>query len=114
MDLIRQLLLEIEEKHDWSGQQVFIEMDGSRYNEIVEHLFLLNEAGLIDSIDASHLGGRGIIVLRMTWLGREFLESVRDPDIWRKTKDKAKSAAAMGFGFLMEIAKAEVRLKLGL
>jgi hypothetical protein len=47
----------------------------------------------------------------MTWLGHEFLDSVRDPDIWRKTKEGASVAGSIGFEIVLEIAKGWARQK---
>jgi hypothetical protein len=55
-----------------------------------------------------------IIVKSLTWNGREFLDDVRDVEVWGKTKERAKAVAGVGFSFLWEIAKAEVKSKLGL
>jgi hypothetical protein len=51
------------------------------------------------------------IISRLTWEGHEFLDDIRDPEIWRKTKDRAKSVAGAGLSLLWEIAKAEIKTK---
>lgn len=55
-----------------------------------------------------------IIVTALTWKGHEFLDDIRDPDIWQKTKERAGSLASVGIAFVWEIAKAEIKTKLGL
>ncbi|MBG1233984.1 DUF2513 domain-containing protein [Aestuariivirga litoralis] len=114
MDLIRDLLLEIEKNDDGSGHVVKVEAPGHARTEVVEHLFMLAEAGMIDVLDASSHDGRDVMVMRMTWNGHEFLDTIRDPAIWRNTKDRAKSVASVGIGFIWEIAKAEMKKQLGL
>ena len=54
------------------------------------------------------------LVSGLTWQGHEFLDTVRDPEIWRKTKERAGSVASVGVSFIWEIAKAELKAKLGL
>jgi hypothetical protein len=54
------------------------------------------------------------IDLDLTWQGHEFLDSVRDPDIWQKTKARVAPVATAAFGVMLEVAKAEIRKKLGL
>jgi hypothetical protein len=54
-----------------------------------------------------------IVISKLTWNGHEFLDDIRDPEIWRKTKELAKSVPSVGL-VLWEIAKAEVKTKLGL
>jgi hypothetical protein len=56
----------------------------------------------------------GITFAGLTWKGHEFLDDIRDPGVWQKTKERTKGVASVGVGFLWEIAKAEVRAKLGL
>lgn len=45
MDLLRELLLEIEEKHDGSGRDVKLDFDrlAGSASKITEHLFLLDD-----------------------------------------------------------------------
>lgn len=42
----------------------------------------------------------------MTWNGHEFLDAVRDPEIWQKTKDGASKVGSASIEFLWEMAKA--------
>jgi hypothetical protein len=50
----------------------------------------------------------------LTWSRHELLDDIRDPEIWRKTKERAKTVTGVGVQFLWEIAKAEIKTKLGL
>lgn len=112
MDLVRSLLLEIEEKHVGSGRQVDLVGDeGRSRDEVVEHLFMLAEAGFIEARDASHMQARDIVVLRMTWQGHEFLESVRDPRIWARTKEGANRIGSLSLEVLVDLAKGIARAK---
>ena len=111
MDLIRTLLLEIEKNHDGSGQLVGIETDGNS-PEVVEHLFMLKEAGLIQGQDASHLSGRDFLVQRMTWNGHDFLDTVRDPEIWKKTKEGAEIAKSYSFDLLKALGKGLIKTQI--
>jgi Hypothetical protein (DUF2513) len=112
MNLIRDLLLEIEAKHDGSGRAVDVEAADRERAEVVEHLFMLDEAGFIEARDASSLSGREILVLRLTWHGHEFLNSIRDPDIWQKTEKAATTAGSWTLGLLKDLATAYARQKL--
>jgi len=42
------------------------------------------------------------------------LDDIRDPDIWQKTKERAKGLISVGLTLIWEIAKAEIKTKLGL
>ncbi|RMU13536.1 DUF2513 domain-containing protein, partial [Pseudomonas savastanoi] len=43
---------------------------------------------------------------RLTYKGHEFLDTVRDEEIWRRTKAGAEKAGGVGLGLLLEIDKA--------
>ncbi len=112
MDLIRQLLLEIEEKHDGSGRPVKVNIEGCSHDVVTEHLFMLKEAGFIEARDASHMQGRGILVLRMTWSGHEFINEIRDPTIWAETKEGAKKVGSFSLAIVSDIAKGIIKKKI--
>lgn len=113
MDLIRSLLLEIE-----SGRRVFDVigddvaaiigaddgkvMPAAEAHQLEYHLTLLNEAGFV----AFHRTGGRWIVQHPTWEGQEFLNTIRDPEVWRRTKEGSKKAGSAGIEFLWELAKA--------
>lgn len=88
-----------------------LQVEGHSDDAVAHHLIWLIEGGYIRG-DADQDGSFALSGL--TWEGCEFLDDVRDPEIWRKTKEHAKSVAGVGFGFMWEVAKAEVKAKLGL
>ncbi len=104
MDLIHTLLLAIEKNHDGSGRLVGIETNG-KSPEVVEHLFMLKESGFIEGQDASHMSGRDFLVQRMTWNGHDFLDSIRDPEIWKRTMEGAEAAKGFSIDLLKALAK---------
>lgn len=58
------------------------------------------------------------IELQLTWHGQDFLDSVRDPTVWDKTRDGAKKLGGVTFemfiGLAKEFAKAEAKKRLNL
>src|SRR4029077_2807398 len=79
--------------------------------EVDYNLNLLIEAGLIDG---NKTVDPGALVRKLSWEGHDFLNDTSDPDIWSKTKERAKGIAnVVGFGLVREIAKAETKAKLG-
>ena len=50
MDLIREILLQIENRHDGSSKAVTVEIDGHSREQVTEHLFMLLEAGFIEGV----------------------------------------------------------------
>ena len=117
MDLVRDLLLRLEADPLLDGTRwICLEpselgFGGRSAEEVGYHLTLLIEAGFIDG----QVGIESLPILRrLTWQGHEFLDSIRDPDIWAKTKERTKGLTSVGLAFIWEIAKAEIRTKLGL
>jgi hypothetical protein len=88
-------------------------LTGHSEQEFAYHCVQLVDAGfLAGNVQMANHGM--IIINKLAWQGHEFLDAVRDPDVWQKTKEQAKGVASVGLGFLWEIAKAEVKMKLGL
>lgn len=121
MDLVRNLLLEIE-----GGRRAFELMtpdiaeilgeDGAgkmprEQAELIEyHLALLDEAGLI-TIQAK-LSGAVWQIGQITWAGHDFLDTIRDPAIWRETKAGAKQAGGFSLDLLKALAKGLIKKKI--
>lgn len=121
MDLIRDLLLKIED-----GQRSFdlltpeiAEILGEsgegrlprEQAELVEyHLTLLDNAGLI-TIQAK-LSGAVWQIGQITWAGHDFLDTIRDPAIWRETKAGAKQAGGFSLDLLKALAKGLIKKKI--
>jgi hypothetical protein len=117
MDLVRTLLIKIADDPKYNGRSNEIlypdqlVSDDLTYDEIDYHIRLLIDAGLLD---AESLASPGFVVRKVSWEGHEFLDDTRDPEIWDKTKQRAKAVGGVGISFLWEIAKAEIKTKLGL
>ena len=121
MDLIRDLLLKIED-----GQRSFdlltpevAEILGENGDdrlprqqaELLEyHLTLLDSAGLI-TIQAK-LSGAVWQIGQITWAGHDFLDTIRDPAIWRATKAGAKQAGGFSLDLLKALAKGLIKKKI--
>ncbi|MBN8815296.1 MAG: DUF2513 domain-containing protein [Sphingomonas sp.] len=71
--------------------------------ETVEYIVLLHSGGFLESTQRN--------VYRLSWAGHEFLDSVRDPEIWRQTKDGAAKIGSWSITLLGELAKGFLRAK---
>ncbi|MEK3817447.1 DUF2513 domain-containing protein [Bacillus sp. FSL K6-1284] len=79
--------------------------------DVVYTINKLNEAGFIKS--HSYMGG-GLDVSDITYYGHQFLDNIRDPDIWAKTKDTAAKVKGASLSILGEVAVSYIKQKLGL
>ena len=111
MDLIRELLLQIEEFDQGLGGDVEIKAGESEARVVAEHLRLLLEAGLIEgnAVPDDEYAFDHILPTRLTWSGHDFLDSVRDPEIWKKTKEGAISAKGFTLDLLQDLAKGFIK-----
>ncbi len=83
MDLVRKILLEIEEA-PFSGGWLDFDLEGYDESELSYHTMLLDEAGLIEAIDLSSMNTVIWKPKHLTWEGHEFLEASRDESRWKK------------------------------
>jgi hypothetical protein len=116
MDLIRSLLLKLEALPMEMGDNVMMTPDDVRFreagitpDEIEYHLNLLREQDLIDCPAGQPM--IGIIYRGLTWRGHDFLDSVRDEEVWRKTKKGAEAAGGYTVDILISLAKAYLKAK---
>ncbi len=71
------------------------------------HMRLLVDAGYLDLTPTQFEGSfnfRGL-----SWKGHDFLDSVRDDEVWRKTKQGALAAGGFTFELLADLAKGFVK-----
>ena len=107
MDLLRQLLLHIEEIADGLDSKIA----GVEPHVVAEHLRLLMEASLIDVLivpDGSEVLDH-VEPTRPTWADHDFLDNIRDPEIWKQAKEGALAARGFTFELLGDIAKGFIR-----
>ena len=118
LDLVRELLLKIEggqsvfdtissEDAVIMGVEISAPMTQTEADNLRGHLDLLDEAGLI--VSDGVLGGGTYHISRITWEGYEYLDSVRDPETWRKTKEGASVVKNWSVETIKEIAKGLVK-----
>jgi DNA-binding transcriptional ArsR family regulator len=89
-ELVRALLMRIEATPANQMPDTNIEIDGYSEDEILEHLELLGEAGLIEANPIkSGIGPRlmHVHVERLTWAGHDFLNNARNDTVWKRARD---------------------------
>ncbi|MFG0323712.1 DUF2513 domain-containing protein [Pseudomonas sp. zjy_15] len=104
-ELVRDVLLAVE-AHDEPDRWLAIKIPGKSDIEVSYHIMLLAEAGMLKADDVGSHDGFEWVPTRLTYKGHEFLETVRDPEIWRRTKEGAEKAGIAGLGMLVELGKA--------
>jgi Hypothetical protein (DUF2513) len=118
MDLVRDMLLRIEQDTRLDGTRFigfkFSELGiAADQSKLAYHLAMLIEEGFLDGLGRTDIETLPVI-RKLTWKGHEFLDDIRDSGIWSKTKERASGLTSVGVQFIWEIAKAEIKKKLGL
>ncbi len=114
MELIRAMLLQIE-AHENPTVRIRIEVEGYSAQEIVYHVKLLAEAGLIEAYDASSTRELYWIPKHLTWSGHEFLDAVRHEVVWSRTKEIVEDkGGAVPFEIWQSLALSIARSLLGI
>ncbi|MBA2400767.1 MAG: DUF2513 domain-containing protein [Bradyrhizobium sp.] len=115
MDVIRSLLMRLEAMNSNPHRVLLIRggepelcVDGASLDTVKYHLALLRERGLIEPQEGGTLDG-GIYFRRLTWEGHDFVDAVRDEDIWHKTRHGALSAGSWTFDLVKELAKGFIK-----
>jgi hypothetical protein len=110
MDLIRELLLKLEsvpsemgDVFSFSPEDKEVTVEGFTPAQIEYHLSLLREIGFIECPDSQPM--LGITFSGLTWAGHDYIDAVRDPEIWRKTKLGAEAAGGFTVDLLRDLAK---------
>lgn len=87
MDLVRELLLQMEEHEHGRAPRTF-EVEGHSEDEIGYHILIMAEAGLIVAIPIETMGQNSpaAIPIRLTWAGHDFLDASRDDERWKKAR----------------------------
>jgi len=114
MDLIRELLLKLESLPAERGavfhiapDDVEVAVSGYDGDQIAYHLSLIREAGFIESPGSQPMDG--ITFSRLSWDGHDFLDAIRDPEIWAKTKRGALAAGGFTFDLLKDLARGYIK-----
>jgi hypothetical protein len=117
-ELTRTILLRIEADPSFDGWPQDRKTDAARLGisghtdaKMIYHLTQLVNDGLVVGNTKLAKQAGAVMIARLTPKGHQFLDDIRDPDIWEKTKDRAQGAAQVGLGLLWELAKAEIKQK---
>jgi len=117
MDLVRELLLRLEAIPIQAGSAAMLSLnrpplvlDGDDVDKIAYNLRLITDARFLNLTRSQ--GADTIGILGLTWEGHEFLDTVRDPEIWRKTKEEAKKAGGFTVGLLADLATGLIKTQI--
>ena len=111
MDLVRELLLQIEADSQMDGKECK-DLPAKHHDpkEATYVLTLLIRQGFV----TGNMTLGAPMVSGLTWNGHDLLDNIRDSGVWEKVKERAKPLASVSISILAELAKAEIKRRLGL
>ena len=112
MDLVRNILLAFEQIEGAQVSVSELKLKGLQWGNqnVGPHIVLVHDAGLI-----TKAGDRGPALektYRHTWSGYEFLEAIRDPEVWAKTQEGAEKVGSSSIDVMDAIARGYIQAKL--
>jgi Hypothetical protein (DUF2513). len=104
MDLVIAILKKVEEGKDVTESSEYLDLKATDA-EILYHLEIMSEAGLIKTRSFSTFEGVVYDVERLTWDGHEFLEAARNETVVNQAKEFAKSKGLQLFDLPFDVMK---------
>ncbi|WP_158582414.1 DUF2513 domain-containing protein [Rummeliibacillus sp. POC4] len=120
-DCVRDLLLAVEDIPSLTGWYSIPQLMKNEnlkdkhysIDEIAYTATCLGDAGFIKT-DPNNREPEYYTIQRMTWNGHAFLDDIRDPKVWKKTKEIASNLASVSVKSLFEISTNLARKYVGL
>jgi len=115
MDLVRQILLAAEaNEHGLVGGNP--DIDGYTDEQVAYHVYLMNEAGLVQAADTTSMGSDSpeAMLNHLTWSGHDFLDAAREPSRWQKAKEIIAKAGGATFQIWLAVLTDLVKKGVGL
>lgn len=113
MDLLRELMLKLEAMDVPAGGYAFFDADdeeivveGKTREEVEGHLFMIYDAGWAKGERFQSGEWR---FHRLTPEGHDFVDTVRSPEVWTKTKAGASKVGGWTASLVLEVGKAYLK-----
>jgi Hypothetical protein (DUF2513) len=102
MDLIREILIQIQDHKVAEARSWQVRINGRDPAEVVEHVHLLVERGLVRGVPARSGGYTHYLDPNLTWEGHDFIVSARDDSTWARAK---RTILERGGALVFEVLK---------
>jgi hypothetical protein len=116
MNLVRQILFKVDD-HAGGFAPQHLEIDGFTSDQVGYHVWLLDDAGLIEAATVTAHGSSSpqAIPLHLTWEGHDFVAAARSDTAWSRAMQKAKSVGGpLTFAVLKQLLESMMKSQLGL
>jgi hypothetical protein len=90
-----------------------IAVEGYTPEQIEYHLAVIWKGGFVETIPngPGRMMNGDFMFGRLTWKGHDFVDTLRDGEVWKKTKEGASKAGGWTADFLLEMGKAIIKQK---
>ena len=119
LDLIRDMMLRIEACHPKDGKitsETFKDLCDDE-EKVAFHLFILYDVGFIvaEPVNHSKMRCSDYIVEYLTFIGCDYLDSIRDQSVWNSIKEKLRRIGGNAtLDILTDLASSLLREQLGM
>lgn len=121
-DCVRDVLLYVEENANYNLRisTNSIKLNDYSIEEIVYSIEKLSEADFLNVTNVSTMGRQipGYIVQSITYQGHEFLDNIKDNNVWSDTKKQLSKFSSTSLSIISSVAaqvlSAKIKLHLGL
>lgn len=103
LDLIRKILLAVEESDTIPGDFIDIQIESYSQEEISYHVKLSREAGLVEAVNLSSHTSFKWVPTSLTWSGHEFLDAARSESKWEDAKKNLEKLGNFSLRILLDI-----------
>lgn len=111
-DCVRYVLLALEAQgigmlnQGAQGSDIVKQLSNDNFSadDITYTLWQLADGKFIKASCDKYATGISIIVFDITWQGHEFLDNIRDPKVWSKTKSITNKFASVSVSFVSSVA----------
>lgn len=108
-DLVRKILIKLEEKANSTSWLESSDIKGYDSITVIYHYKLLKNAGLIEAMNISSIESEDFAATSLTWQGHEFLDKIRNDNVWNKVKSTVQSKSLdLSFDVIKQVATATI------
>src|ERR1700733_646091 len=113
MDIAREVLCKISDSDGKPSWKVLVDGKSDEDAKLVlYHVDLLHRAGLLTGAPLSLHGFKIWENLDLTWEGHEFVDAVRDSEVWKETKKGIEGVGSFTFDLAKDLAKGFIKKKI--
>lgn len=111
-DLVREILLALEADDSDPRSAKLLEIRGYENLQIAYTVRILADGGLIEALNVSSHSGFDWRPQCLTYTGHEYVDTIRDGEIWGRIKEIANNVGIFSLQVLIESGKSVVKQEL--